>query len=230
LLVTFLAVWLALLAGAAPTARASASLVDQVRQFFQTVTVRIDIETPSQRAICTGWVGWTEAGRSAVYTAAHCFHSDARYRLTLDGGDAVYATGHAKWDALDLMALWLPKGQLPVLRSWKLLPEVPFRALYVLNDRGSSIRQMEVDVDRVFWEIRFDNHPQAVALPIQSLPGTSGSPIIDLADGRLVGMVIGNLKDRPEVAAVVPASNIYDVLMASGRARLPEPAAAATSP
>lgn len=206
-----------LVTAAAPATRAAAPTPEQLRQFLQTVTVRIDVEAPAHRGVCTGWVGWTETGRSAVYTAAHCYRPEARYHLVLSGGDTVYSTGHARWDAVDLMALWLPRGHLPVLRAWKFLPGAPFRALYVLSDRGTTVRQVEVAVPRVLWEIRFENHPQAVALPIASLPGTSGSPIVDLADGLLVGMVVGFLEDRPEVAAVIPASQIYETLLAASR-------------
>lgn len=229
--VSCVAVSLALAEAAAPAARAAAPTPEQLRQFLQTVIVRIEMESPAQRGVCTGWVGWTEPGRSAVYTAAHCYRPEARYLLRLAGGDTVYSTGHAKWDTVDLMALWLSRGQLPVLRAWKSLPSTPFRALYVLSDRGTTVSQVEVEVPRVLWEIRFKSHPQAVALPLTSLPGTSGSPIIDLADGLLVGMVVGFLEDRPEVAAVVPASQIYETLLAASRTpRQPVPGAAPQAP
>ena len=67
-------------------------------------------------------------------------------------------------------------------------------------------------MDRVFREIRFDNYPSAVAVPAQSRPGTSGAPILDLADGLLIGMVIGFANERPDVAAVIPAELIYEAL------------------
>ena len=115
------------------------------------------------------------------------------------------------------MALWIPKGHLAVLRAWKHLPGVPFRAMYMLTERGNGSRLVEVDIPRVYWEIRFENRPGAVALPLYSFPGTSGSPIIDLADGLLLGMVVGYLDDRPDIAAVVPAQTIYDALVSAAR-------------
>src|SRR5256886_7198010 len=70
--------------GAAPTPLPQASPgIDQLRQFLQAVIVHIDIDMPERRGVCTGWVGWTESARSAVYTAAHCFQPDARYRVTI---------------------------------------------------------------------------------------------------------------------------------------------------
>lgn len=203
--------------GAAPTPRTQASpAVDQIRQFLQAVIVHIDIDMPERRGICTGWVGWTESTRSAVYTAAHCFHPDAKYRVTV-GSETVASAGFTKWDALDLMVLWIPRGQLPVLRTWKSIPDAPFRAMYMLTERSSGSRLVEVDIPRVYWEIRFENRPAAIALPLYSYPGTSGSPVIDLADGRLIGMVVGYLDDRPDIAAVVPAQSIYDALLAATR-------------
>ncbi len=203
--------------GAAPSPQPQAPpTVDRFRQFLQTVVVRIDIDMPERRGVCTGWVGWSEPSRSAVYTAAHCFQQDAKYRVTI-GTESVFSNGFAKWDSQDLMALWIPKGQLPVLRAWKHLPGVPFRAMYMLTDRGSGARLVEVDIPRVYWEIRFENRPAAVALPLYSYPGTSGSPVIDLADGLLLGMVVGYLDERPDIAAVVPAQTIYDTLVSAGR-------------
>ncbi|TMJ13182.1 MAG: trypsin-like peptidase domain-containing protein [Bacillati bacterium ANGP1] len=203
--------------GAAPTPLPQASPgIDQLRQFLQAVIVHIDIDMPERRGVCTGWVGWTESARSAVYTAAHCFQPDARYRVTI-GTENILSAGFTKWDALDLMALWIPRGQLPVLRAWKHMPDTPFRAMYMLTERGNGSRLIEVDIPRVYSEIRFENRPAAVALPLYSYPGTSGSPIIDLADGRLIGMVVGYLDDRPDIAAVVPAQSIYDALIAATR-------------
>ena len=115
------------------------------------------------------------------------------------------------------MALWIPKGHLPVLRAWKHLPVAPFRAMYMLTERGNGSRLVEVDIPRVYSEIRFENRPGAVALPLYSFPGTSGSPIIDLADGLLLGMVVGYLDERPDIAAVVPAQTIYDALVSAAR-------------
>ncbi len=198
--------------GAAPSRQTQAPAVEQLRQLLQTVTVRIDVEMPDQRGVCTGWVGWSEATRSAVYTAAHCYQPNGKYRITV-GGEVIYANGFAKWDGLDLMALWIPRGQLPVLRSWKQLPGAPFRAMYMLSEHGNGMRLVEVDIPRVYWEIRFENRPAAVAVPLYSYPGTSGAPIIDLADGLLVGMVVGFLDERPDIAAVVPAQTIYEALI-----------------
>jgi hypothetical protein len=78
---------------------------------------------------------------------------------------------------------------------------------------------LEQTVTRIFWEIRFENHPAAVAVPLYAVPGTSGAPVVDMADGLLVGMVVGFLLDRPDIAAVLPAHQIYDALVAAGRSR-----------
>lgn len=205
-------------AAAAPARQSQAPpTAEQLRQFLQSVTVHIDIEMPERRGVCSGWIGWSEAGRSAVYTAAHCYQPNAIYRIKVGSGDPTTSTGFAKWDALDLMALWIPRGPLPVLRTWKQIPSTPFRAMYMLTERGSGTRLVEVDIPRVYSEIRFENHPAAVALPLYSYPGTSGAPIIDLADGVLVGMVVGFLDERPDIAAVVPAQSIYEALISGSR-------------
>src|SRR3989442_975647 len=96
-------------------------------------------------------------------------------------------------------------------------PVAPVRAMYMLTERGNGSRLVEVDIPRVYSEIRFENRPGAVALPLYSFPGTSGSPIIDLADGLLLGMVVGYLDERPDIAAVVPAQTIYDALVSAAR-------------
>ncbi len=207
-----LVVALAWLAGAA-AGRAAPAGTDRWGTLLAQVAVRVDVELPGGRGACTGWVGWSEPARSAVYTAAHCFRDDARYRLEFSTGDAVYATGMARWEALDLMALWAPRGLLPALRVWKPLPSGPFRVLYVLRDRDAGVRVADAHIPRVYWEIRFQNHPAAVALPLYSAPGTSGSPVVDAADGLLVGMVVGFLVDRQDIAAVVPAQQIHAALL-----------------
>jgi hypothetical protein len=79
------------------------------------------------------------------------------------------------------------------------------------------MRLVEVDISRIYWEIRFRNLPGAVALPLSSYPGTSGSPIIDRADGVLLGMVLGYLDEHPDIAAVVPSQMIYDALVVGPR-------------
>jgi|GEM_PF-3839541 len=182
---------------------------------LEDVAVRVDVEGGLQRGVCTGWIGWTEESRSAAYTAGHCFREGARYRITLGGGEAVYATSFMRWESLDLMALWVPRGRLRALRGWKRLPDGPFHALYVLNERGGPLRFIDTPIPRVYWEIRFENHPSAIALPLYSVPGTSGAPVIDGADGLLIGMVVGFVSERPDVAAVIPAQNIYDALVSS---------------
>jgi len=191
--------------------------LDAARQLLEEAAVRIDVEGAQVRGVCTGWIGWTEESRSAAYTAAHCFRQGASYRITLRGGEPVYATGFMRWEDLDLMALWLPRGRLRALRGWKRLPGGPFHAMYVLNERGARLRFVDAPVPRVYWEIRFENHPAAVALPLYSAPGTSGAPIIDGADGLLIGMVVGFVSDRPDIAAVVPAQSIYDLLVQASR-------------
>ncbi|HXF82897.1 MAG TPA: trypsin-like peptidase domain-containing protein [bacterium] len=210
-------------APAAPARAVGASApsrsVEAARQILFETTVRIYVEGGAQQGLCTGWVGWSEESRSALYTAAHCRREAARYRVQLPDGGSVYATHYTRWDALDLMALWVPRGRLRVLRAWKPLPEGPFHAAYVLSERGSAPRFVDVPIPRVFWELRFENHPTAIALPLYSAPGTSGAPVVDAADGVLVGMIVGYATDRPEVAAVVPAQTIYDALAAAGPSR-----------
>ena len=88
-----------------------------------------------------------------------------------------------------------------------------------MSDRGSPLRFVDVPIPRVYWEIRFENHPSAVALPLYSVPGTSGAPVVDASDGLLIGMVVGYATERPEVAAVVPAQTIYDALVSSAGSR-----------
>lgn len=196
------------------------------RQLLQEVAVRIEIDAPAERGICTGWVGWSEETRSAVYTAGHCYREGAQYRLVLSNGDALHAIGYARWETLDLMALWIPRGGLRTLRTWKQLPAGPFRALYLLYDKnsqvgpepsGTGLRLAEIQVARVYWEIHFENHPAAVAIPLYSVPGTSGAPVIDLADSLLVGMIVGYVQERPDLAALLPAYQIYDALLSSNR-------------
>jgi hypothetical protein len=204
-------------AAAASPARTSAG-ADQVRQFVTLATVRIEVEDATMRGVCTGWVGWSEDARSAAYTAAHCYRAGARYRLTINGTtEMVYATTLTRWESLDLMVLWFPRGGLPALRFWKPVPPGPFHALYVLSERGAPLRLVDVTVDRVHWEVRFNTHPVAVAIPLLSAPGTSGAPVVDLADGALVGMIVGFAVDQPGLAAVIPAQSIYDALVASSR-------------
>jgi len=203
---------------AAPaTAERGLPNLEPARQLLQEVAVRIDVEGPETHGICTGWIGWSEEARSAAYTAAHCSREAARYRVTLPTGETTYATAFARWDALDLMALWIPRGQLRALRGWKRLPDGPFHAVYVLHERGAALRFVDVPIPRVYREIRFKNHPSAVALPLYSVPGTSGAPVVDAADGLLLGMVVGYVTERPDVAAVVPAQTIYDALVAAAR-------------
>ncbi|HEX9532546.1 MAG TPA: trypsin-like peptidase domain-containing protein [bacterium] len=200
-------------ASAMPPLQTQALPTDHLHQFLEAVTVRIDIDLPDRRGICTGWVGWTEPERSAVYTAAHCYQPDGKYRATIGGRDSLSASGVTKWDAPDLMVLWIARGNLPILWSWKPLPTTPFRALYMLYESGSGSHLVEVDIPRIYREIRFKNDPASVALPLTSHPGTSGAPIIDAADGALVGMVVGFLENRPDISAVIPAQTIYKTLV-----------------
>src|SRR5436309_15211235 len=101
--------------------------------------------------------------------------------------------------------------------GWKHIPDTPFRSMYMLTERCNGSRLIEVDIPRVYSEIRFENRPAAVALPLYSYPGTSGSPNIDLPDGRLIGMVEGYLDERPDIAALMPAQSISEPLMAGTR-------------
>lgn len=197
-------------AGAAPS-------LDAATQLLQHVTVRIEAEAPGVRGNCTGWIGWSEPSRSAVYTAAHCAYADAAYRVILPSGDFVYATGSTRWNQEDLMALWIPIGGLRTLRSWKPLPDRAFHALHALNTPGRPLQILQTPVERIYSEIRFFNHPAAVAIPIYSAPGTSGAPVVDAADGLLLGMVVGHLSERREVSAVLPAQFLYEVLSNASR-------------
>ncbi|MGH2349915.1 MAG: S1 family peptidase [bacterium] len=198
-------------------AAAGPSTNEQIRRHLWQAAVRVEVDLPTRRALCTGWIGYSDSVRSAVYTAAHCYREGAQYRITLDTGDAQVATSVTRWPEVDLMALWISKGNLRALRSWKRLPEGPFRAVYVVRARDGPLTLTETLVERVYREIRFDNYPSAVAVPAYSRPGTSGAPILDLADGLLVGMVIGYANERPDVAAVIPAELIYEVLSAAVR-------------
>jgi hypothetical protein len=215
-LLALISVWSASTAAAAP--RSLAPSAEQVRSFISHAAVRIDVETADAHGVCTGWVGWSEETRSAAYTAAHCFRDGARYRLTAVGhDDGVYASSVTRWDSLDLMVLWFPRGGLAAIRFWKPIPAGPFRALYALSDRGAPLRLIDVAVPRVYWEVHFITHPVAVAVPLFSAPGTSGAPVVDLADGALVGMIVGFAVDRPDLAAVIPAQSIYDLLISTPR-------------
>jgi hypothetical protein len=215
-LLALISVWFTTPAGAAP--RSFTPSVEQVRSFVSHAAVRIDVETADTHGVCTGWIGWSEETRSAAYTAAHCFRAGARYRLTPAGGeDGVYASSATRWENLDLMVLWFPRGGLTAIRFWKPIPPGPFRALYALSDRGAPLRLVDVSVPRVYWEIHFSTHPVAVAVPLPSAPGTSGAPVVDLADGVLVGMIVGFAVDRPELAAVIPAQSIYELLISTPR-------------
>ena len=77
--------------GAAPQTQAAPS-VEQLRQFLGSVIVRIDIDLPERRGVCTGWIGWTESSRSAIYTAAHCYQPDAKYLVTI-GSESIVSNG-----------------------------------------------------------------------------------------------------------------------------------------
>jgi hypothetical protein len=198
--------------------RTPGTSAEQIRSVVSHAIVRIEVEDANFRGMCTGWIGWSEDARSAAYTAGHCYRPGAYYRLTsLDGRDSAYAMSLSRWESLDLMVLWFPRGALPALRFWKPMPAGPFRALYVLTERGAPLRIVDVAVARVHWEIRFNTHPAAVAVPLTSAPGTSGAPVVDLADGALVGMIVGYAVDRPDLAAVVPAQSIYEALIATPR-------------
>jgi hypothetical protein len=215
-LLALFTIWSSSPAGAAP--RSFTPSVDQVRAFVSHAAVRIDVETADIHGVCTGWIGWSEQTRSAAYTAAHCYRVGARYRLTPVGGDeGVYANSVTRWDDVDLMVLWFPRGGFTAIRFWKPIPPGPFRALYALSDRGARLRLVDVAVPRVYWEVHFNTHPVAVAVPLLSAPGTSGAPVVDLADGALVGMIVGYAVDRPELAAVIPAQSIYDLLISAPR-------------
>lgn len=204
------AFWMQGPAGAAPTA-------DSTRQLLHDVAVRIEALTPGARGFCTGWVGWSEPSRSAIYTAAHCYQEGATFRVVLPSGDVVHATGVARWNQEDLMALWIPIGGLRMLRVWKPMPDRSFRSLHVVNTPGRALQILETPIERVFSEIRFYNHPAALAIPIYSAPGTSGSPIVDVADGLLLGMVVGHLTERRDISAVIPAQFLYEVLSNASR-------------
>ncbi len=192
---------------------------EQTRQFLKDVAVHIDIETPNVLEVCTGWIGWTETGRSAVYTAAHCYQPGATYRLALSTGEVVTASGFARWNDVDLMALWIPRGPLRAIRAWKPMPTGGFYALYVLNGDGTTLAVTETRIAHLFPDIVFINAPSAVAMPISVLPGTSGAPILDQADGLLVGMIVGHIPDRRDISAVIPASRIYKALLDAAKVK-----------
>ncbi len=198
---------------------------DSGRASLQDVAVRIDIEDGTLRGVCTGWIGWSEEARSAAYTAAHCYREGARYRVTLADGEAFTVFYLTRWTGADLMALWIPKGRLHALREWKPLPVGAFHALYMLSEAGAPPRLVDAAVPRVQWELRFENHPAAVAIPVHSAPGTSGAPIVDRSDGLLLGMIVGYAISRPDVSAVIPAQQIYAALAATR----PWPTAARTA-
>lgn len=208
-----------LIVWSSPAAAFRAGTPDQARQFLKDVSVRIDIESAEALEVCTGWIGWTETGRSAIYTAAHCFQTDARYRLTLSTGETIYATVLARWTDLDLMALLIPRGPLQAIRTWKPLPEAPFHALYMMSADGGTLEVTEAQVSRLYREIVFINSPASVAIPIPVRPGTSGAPILDLADSLLVGMVVGHLPERRDIAAILPASRISKALLDAAKTR-----------
>lgn len=205
-------------APAAAPSRAPVPTAEQIRDTVLRAAVRIEIGDDATRTICTGWVGWSEVARSVAYTAGHCFRAGARYRIVIAGSDiAEYATNLTRWETLDLMVLWFPRGGLPALRVWKPMPTGPFRAVYVLSERGGPLRLVDITVPRIPSEIRFYTHPMAVAIPLPSAPGTSGAPVVDLDDGALLGMIVGYAFDRPALAAVIPAQSIYDALTAPTR-------------
>ncbi len=196
-----------------------APTTDQIRQFLRDISAHIDVEAADLREVCTGWVGWSQAEGSALYTAGHCFRDGARYRLTFATGETVYASSSVRWNELDLLALWIPRGGLRALRSWKQIPDTPFQALYVLNVGDGNLELVEAQVPRVHWEIRFKNSPGAVAIPIYVLPGTSGAPVLDLTDGLLLGMIVGHAPEQPDLTAVIPARLIYKALSDSAKSR-----------
>ena len=191
---------------------AAAPAAELARQLLQDVAVRIETTTPEARRLCTGWIGWSEPTRSVVYTAAHCYEDGAEYRVILGNGDMISVMGLTRWGQEDVMALWIPLGGLRVLRMWKPLPAQAFRALHVVNTPGTPQQILETSIERVFSEIRFYNHSAAVAIPIYSAPGTSGAPLVDAADGLLLGMVVGYVSPHRGVSAVIPAQFLYELL------------------
>lgn len=200
---------------------AAAPSGEPARQLLQDVAVRIEAITPEIRGLCTGWIGWSEPTRSVVYTAAHCYEDGAAYRVILGNGDMVSVIGLVRWDQEDLMALWIPLGGLRVLRMWKPMPAHAFRALHVVNTPGTAQQIVETSIERVFDEIRFNNHSAAVAIPIYSAPGTSGAPLVDARDGLLLGMVVGHLSQHRAISAVIPAQFLYELLVRVSKQPLP---------
>lgn len=198
---------------------AAAPAGEPARLLLQDVAVRIEAKTPEARGLCTGWIGWSEPSRSIVYTAAHCYEDGAAYRVILGNGDIVSVMGLTRWDQEDLMALWIPLGGLRVLRMWKPIPSQAFRALHVINQPGVVQQIVETPIERVYSEIRFYNHPAAVAIPIYSAPGTSGAPLVDATDGLLLGMVVGHLSEYRGISAVIPAQFLYEILSKAGSNR-----------
>ena len=193
---------------------------EQARQFVKEVSVRIEIEAPDLSELCTGWIGWTEPGRSAIYTAAHCYQVGAQYRVTLASGETVYASNSpVRWTGVDLMVLWIPRGPLRAIRAWKPIPERAFHALYVLSGEGGTLEVTETPVARLYREIVFVNSPAAVAMPIYVRPGTSGAPVLDEADNLLLGMVVGHISDRQDITAIIPAIRIHKALVDAARER-----------
>lgn len=114
----------------------------------------------------------------------------------------------------------LAREQRPGHFSWPTLgvqpvPDVPFRILQVLRTPNNSLMLVESAVERVQREITFKNDAFSVAIRLAGQTGDSGSPVLDLADGRLVGMLIGGSTTQPGLAAVIPASVIYRTLTES---------------
>src|SRR5712691_7135378 len=120
-------------ASAMPSLQAQALPTDHLHQFLETVTVRIDMDLPDRRGICTGWVGWTEAERSAAYTAAHCYQPDGKYRATIGGRASLSASGVTRRAAPHLMVRWVARGLLHLLGARNARPPAPCRALYRLG-------------------------------------------------------------------------------------------------
>ena len=192
------------------------------------LTMRIPAEEPARRrrgelddAYGSGVVIASGRWGSRILTAAHVV-ADAR-GLRARVGDRrtvaakVVATSD---DALDLATVEIPVPGLSTVALGDPARLAPGRAVAVLGypipDAFSDERLGTVASLRTgrIASIRTG----AIELDLPVIPGESGGPVVDLADGALLGIAASRFEDEPSIGFAIPVDAIRRFL-ATGRAK-----------